>query len=106
MAAFPELVYSRVDVLHTPVLPGPVPTIAEVEIHLQEAGPLPLELARNTKPANFLGLPALAVPCGTTDDGMPVSFQLIGSAFSESLLFNLGHVYQKATNHVARIPEP
>lgn len=106
MAAFSELVYSRVDVLHTPVLPGPVPTIAEVEIHLQEAGPLPLELARNTKPANFLGLPALAVPCGTTDDGMPVSFQLIGPAFSEPLLFNLGHVYQKATNHVARIPEP
>ena len=106
LAAYKDAVFSRVDALFTPVLPGPVPTVTQVEAYLQDPGRMPLELARNTKPANFLGVPALSVPCGTTDDGMPVSFQLMGRPFGEPLLFNIGHVFQRATAHHERRPAP
>ena len=41
-----------------------------------------------TIPASLAGLPAFAVPAGTTIDGLPVGAQLIGSAKSDSELFS------------------
>ena len=38
---------------------------------------------RNTVPANLLGLCAITVPCGFTDDGLPLGLQLIGRPFEE-----------------------
>lgn len=106
LEAYMDAVFSRVDALFTAVLPGSVPTVAQVEANLKDPERMPLELARNTKPANFMGVPALTVPCGTTGDGMPVSFQLMGRPFGEPLLFNLGHVFQRATDHHERCPTP
>jgi aspartyl-tRNA(Asn)/glutamyl-tRNA(Gln) amidotransferase subunit A len=105
LQAFLEQVFTRVDAFHTPVMPGPVPSMAEVEVYLQNRGQLPLDLARNTKPATYMGLPALSVPCGFSQNGLPVGFQLMGPPFSEALLFNLAHLYQSATDHHARIPD-
>ncbi len=45
------------------------------------------------------GLPALALPMGAGRDGLPVSFQLLGAPWSESLLLDLGDKYQDATKH-------
>jgi aspartyl-tRNA(Asn)/glutamyl-tRNA(Gln) amidotransferase subunit A len=91
-------VFSQVDVLHTPVLPIPTPTLEETAY---SNGPAYLKmvvsLTRNTRPINFLGLPALSVTCGYTPDGMPTSYQLVGRPFSEQLLFQLGHRYQEET---------
>ena len=81
-----------------------VPTMAEVESYLRRQKRLPFDLARNTKPANYLGLPALSVPCGISANGLPVAFQLIGRPFDEALLFNLGHLFQSATDHHLRLP--
>ena len=106
LAAFMETVFQDVDVLHTPVLSHPVPTMADVDAYLEERGRLPFDLSRNTKPANYLGLPALSVPCGTTGDGMPTAFQLMGRPFDEALLFNLGHIFQKSTGYHERSPAP
>ena len=49
-----------------------------------------------TIPANIAGLPAISVPCGFSDD-MPVGMQLIGKAFSESILFNVAYAFEQAT---------
>jgi aspartyl-tRNA(Asn)/glutamyl-tRNA(Gln) amidotransferase subunit A len=46
-------------------------------------------------PASLAGLPAMSVPCGTSD-GMPVGMQLIGKRFDESTLFRIGWAYQNA----------
>jgi aspartyl-tRNA(Asn)/glutamyl-tRNA(Gln) amidotransferase subunit A len=93
-----ENVFSQVDVLHTPVLPIPTPTLEQTAY---SNGPAYLKmvvsLTRNTRPINFLGLPALSVTCGYTPDGMPTSYQLVGRPFSEQLLFQLGHRYQQET---------
>jgi aspartyl-tRNA(Asn)/glutamyl-tRNA(Gln) amidotransferase subunit A len=63
-----------------------------------------VSLTRNTRPINFLGLPALSVTCGYTSNGMPTSFQLVGRPFSETLLFQLGHRYQQETRWHLDVP--
>jgi aspartyl-tRNA(Asn)/glutamyl-tRNA(Gln) amidotransferase subunit A len=48
------------------------------------------------------GLPALALPCGFTAQGMPLSMELAASPFAEETLLRLGHAYQGVTNHHLR----
>jgi aspartyl-tRNA(Asn)/glutamyl-tRNA(Gln) amidotransferase subunit A len=102
---FLDAVFSKVDVLHTPLLPIPTPTLEQTTY---SNGPnylkMVVALTRNTKVINFLGLPALSVTCGYTSDGMPTSFQLVGRPFSESLLFRLGHRYQIETKLYRDLP--
>jgi aspartyl-tRNA(Asn)/glutamyl-tRNA(Gln) amidotransferase subunit A len=54
--------------------------------------------------ASLAGLPALSIPCGFADDGLPVGLQLIGSPFDEATLLRLGHGYQERTEW--HNPEP
>jgi amidase len=49
------------------------------------------------------GLPALSVPAGFTDDGLPVGVELLGAAFDEAGLLQLGHALEQAA-HVRRPP--
>jgi len=65
---------------------------------------LVLRVSRNTRPISYLGLPALSVPCGFTNDGLPVAFQLIGRPFNEALLCTLGNAYQQATEWHTQAP--
>jgi len=41
------------------------------------------------------GLPALALPAGFSDDGVPVGIDLLGAAFSEQELLSLGYAIEK-----------
>jgi len=63
-----------------------------------------VSLTRNTRPINFLGLPALSVTCGFTPEGMPTSFQLVGRPYAEATLFRLGHRFQCETDFHTRRP--
>jgi aspartyl-tRNA(Asn)/glutamyl-tRNA(Gln) amidotransferase subunit A len=55
--------------------------------------------------ANLTGHPAVSIPCGFTDGGLPVGLQLTGRAFDEATILALAHAYQRATNwHVRRVP--
>jgi aspartyl-tRNA(Asn)/glutamyl-tRNA(Gln) amidotransferase subunit A len=103
---FGDAIFSKVDVLHTPVLPRAAPTITETTT---ADGPaylsMVVSLTRNTKIVNYLGLPAISVPCGVTGGGLPISFQLIGRPFSEALLLRIAHTYQKETDWRVRTLE-
>lgn len=48
------------------------------------------------QPINVVGLPSLAVPMGFAD-GLPISVQIIGPAWSEGKLIRIGHAYEQAT---------
>jgi len=102
---FMQSVMTRVDLVHTPVVPIPVPTIAETESrdpsNLRKLIPM---FTRNTRLASFFGLPALSVPAGFTDNGMPVAFQLMARPFEEALLLRAGYAYQSATGWHTRSP--
>ena len=44
--------------------------------------------------ANLAGLPALSVPFGTGENGLPVGVQLMGAPFTESLLYRVGELLE------------
>jgi aspartyl-tRNA(Asn)/glutamyl-tRNA(Gln) amidotransferase subunit A len=54
---------------------------------------------------NAVGQPALSVPNGFGDDGLPTGFQLTGKVWSESTLLALGRLYQKETDWHAKRPK-
>jgi aspartyl-tRNA(Asn)/glutamyl-tRNA(Gln) amidotransferase subunit A len=57
-----------------------------------------------TVPASLAGLPALSMPCGFTEQGLPVGLQLCAPALREDLLLQTAHVFQAATNWHLRRP--
>jgi aspartyl-tRNA(Asn)/glutamyl-tRNA(Gln) amidotransferase subunit A len=97
-AAVRQRLFEAVDAVLTPTVPVTAPSLVAVLALLARSDSLPLALGRNTKPANFLGLPALSVPCGFSAAGLPVGLQLMGAPFSEGLLLTLGHAFQAATS--------
>ena len=100
------MVFSKVDVLHTPGLSVAVPSLADTDVAAGQGMPeMIARLSWTTRSNNYLGIPALAVPCGFTADGLPAGFQLMGRPFSEAQLFQLGHAYQGATDWHQGVPE-
>ena len=57
-----------------------------------------------TVPAPLAGLPALSIPCGFDESGLPVGLQLMGSYFSEAALLGAAHRYQQGTDWHLRVP--
>lgn len=49
-----------------------------------------------TVPVNIAGLPAVSVPCGFNQNGMPIGMQLIGNKFDEATILNAANAYEKA----------
>ncbi|MBL8297852.1 MAG: Asp-tRNA(Asn)/Glu-tRNA(Gln) amidotransferase subunit GatA [Rhodanobacteraceae bacterium] len=58
----------------------------------------------NTVAVNLAGLPAISVPAGFADDGLPVGLQLIAPAFAEARLLNAAHQLQQATDWHLQVP--
>jgi len=51
-------------------------------------------------PFNLTGSPALLVPTGFPESGLPLSMQIVGKPFSEALLYCVAHAYEQATDWV------
>lgn len=66
------------DVLACPTVPIPPPPI--------DGPDLTLTMNRNTKAFNGLGWPAISIPCGTDDLGLPVGIQLIAKSYLDDYL--------------------
>ena len=91
-------VMKTVDVLATPTTPKTAPTFKTM---------YDPELAfprTNMPPFNLTGQPTLALPCGLSASGLPLSLQLSGRAFEETTVLRLGHAYQRATDWHTRRP--
>lgn len=62
-------------------------------------------LIRFTNPFNFLGAPAISVPCGFTSEGMPLGLQLVGHWFDEAKVLRAAYAYEQASDwHTRRAP--
>jgi Asp-tRNA(Asn)/Glu-tRNA(Gln) amidotransferase A subunit family amidase len=53
----------------------------------------------NCRLAGYSGYPALSLPAGFTDGGLPVGVELLGLPFTEPTLLAMGHAYEQATHH-------
>ena len=90
-------VFADVDVLVTPTMPMPAPAIAELKANPDALRPAELRLLRNTRPFNVWGLPAISVPCGFTQGGLPIGLQIAGAHWREDLVLRVAHAYEQAT---------
>jgi aspartyl-tRNA(Asn)/glutamyl-tRNA(Gln) amidotransferase subunit A len=59
---------------------------------------------RMAMPINATGQPALAVPVGFNDSGLPIGMQIVGRPFAEARICRIGHAYEQATHWVDRRP--
>ena len=58
-----------------------------------------------TNVASLANLPALSVPCGFSEGGLPLSLQIAGRPFEETTVLRAGHAYEQATEwHTHRPP--
>ncbi len=72
------------DLLLTPTQPVVAPPVGVGDLELRAV------LTRNTLPFNALGWPALAVPCGRAEEGLPASAQLVGREGADALVLAVG----------------
>jgi aspartyl-tRNA(Asn)/glutamyl-tRNA(Gln) amidotransferase subunit A len=107
LKAFAEEVFAVADVIATPTIATCLPTLAETDI---DHGPPGTEkrfmaVSANTRPFNYLGLPATSQPCGFDPNGLPIGLQLAGRPFAEGRLLRIADAYQRDTDwHHARPP--
>jgi Asp-tRNA(Asn)/Glu-tRNA(Gln) amidotransferase A subunit family amidase len=92
-------VMQQLDFLVTPTAPVAAPRIDAPYIEMngqshRVRGPGSSLISRNTSPMNGTGLPAITVPCGVTEGGLPIGVQFITGPFKEELLFQIAHNYE------------
>jgi len=92
--------FQAADVVAMPTSPTPAFKIGE-----RVDDPLQMYLADVfTVSANMAGLPAVSVPCGFTEGGLPIGLQLIGRAFDEATLLRAADAYERRTPWAAARP--
>ena len=87
-----DAAYARCDVLLGPTAPTTAFALGD-----KVDDPLTMYLSDVcTIPTNLAGHPAISVPFGPGDDGLPVGVQLLGPVLSEGLLFQVAAVVEAA----------
>ena len=89
--AFDEA-FARYDLILGPVAPTTAPRLGE---SLQD--PLKMYLSDiYTIAVNLAGLPAISIPCGKDDKGLPIGLQLIADCFEEKKLLRAAYTYEQS----------
>ena len=87
-----EQAFTACDAILTPTSPSTAFRIGE-----RSDDPLAMYLSDiYTVSANLAGVPAISVPCGLSENGLPIGLQLVGNFWSEDVLLNLASVYETA----------
>lgn len=92
--------FSKYDLLLTAATPIAAPLLEGPDAVQQAA-----TLTRFTAPFNFTGLPAISLPCGVTDQGLPIGLQLITRPWGEVSLLRAAQAFEGATEWHLNRPE-
>jgi aspartyl-tRNA(Asn)/glutamyl-tRNA(Gln) amidotransferase subunit A len=106
LQAFAKEVFAQVDVLLTPTIAMCLPTLEATDIDHGPAGTEKrfMSVSANTRPFNYLGLPAISVNAGFDPNGLPIGLQMAGRPFSEARLLKLADAYQRDTDWHQAMP--
>ncbi len=83
--------FKDIDVIATPTVPTTAFKIGE---HFND----PVKMYATdicTVTINIAGLPAMSIPCGYDNNGLPIGLQLIGDKFAEQTLLNTAYAYEQ-----------
>ena len=88
------------------------PTVAVPPFELDSYGPReiagskvsPLGWMPFTYPFNITGQPAASVPCGWTDDGLPIGLQIVGRRFDDVTVLRAAAAFEQSLPWAGRRP--
>ena len=87
-----------IDVLITPTSTTPAEKSADMDMAKRLIG------VSFTGMWNLIGMPALALPCGFSTNGLPLSMQIVGKPFDEATVLRVGDAYQRAVDWQLQVP--
>ncbi|MDB9494858.1 Asp-tRNA(Asn)/Glu-tRNA(Gln) amidotransferase subunit GatA [Spirulina major CS-329] len=95
-----DAAFEKVDILVSPTSPSTAFKAGD-----KTDDPLTMYLSDlMTIPVNLAGLPALSIPCGFDENGLPIGMQLIGKVLREDILFQVAHAYEQSTEWHLQAP--
>ena len=105
-----ETVFERFDLMITPTLAAAPPAADfdahdDIVIEGKPAGKLRAAWYGYTHPFNMSGHPAISLPCGWTDDGLPVGMQIVAPWYREDLLIQVAAAFEQAHPWADRWPQ-
>ncbi|MCS7163688.1 MAG: aspartyl/glutamyl-tRNA amidotransferase subunit A, partial [Thermodesulfovibrio sp.] len=88
-----EKAFEKVDFIITPTAPSPAFKIGEkiddpLQMYLSDIFTISINLA---------GVPAMSIPCGFSEKGLPIGLQIIGRPFDEAGMLQLAYAYEQST---------
>ena len=98
-------VMQGLDVLVAPTEPITATKIGEDTVVINgEEKPTLNQLVLLTRAFNITGMPAISVPCGFDEQGLPVGLQIAGKPFDEATVLRVAYAYEQATPWHTRRP--
>ena len=97
----------RYDVLVSPYQSSPPPRIEDTKRPLTSKEQALEEMRRFSfsNAAPFAGIPAISIPCGFSQDRLPIGLQIMAKRFDEEAVFRAAHAYEQDTLwHTMRPP--
>jgi aspartyl-tRNA(Asn)/glutamyl-tRNA(Gln) amidotransferase subunit A len=92
--------FGQCDALLTPTAPTPAFRIGE-----KADDPLQMYLSDIfTIPCNLAGLPGLSLPCGFSQQGLPIGLQILANHFQEETMLRVAYAYEQNTDYHQRRP--
>lgn len=93
--------FQECDALLTPCTPTPAYPIGS-----KTADPLEMYLDDIlTTPSNLAGICGLSLPCGFSQENLPIGLQILGPSFKEENILKVAHLYEQATDWHTKKPE-
>ncbi|PAE28012.1 Asp-tRNA(Asn)/Glu-tRNA(Gln) amidotransferase subunit GatA [Oceanobacillus profundus] len=96
-----DKIFEDFDVIVGPTSPTPAYKVGEL---IDD----PLTMYANdilTIPVNLAGVPGISLPCGFSENGLPIGLQIIGKYFDESTVYRAAHAFEQATEHHKKRPQ-
>ena len=95
----------EVDLLAGPTEPVTAPKLLATQVEVgEETLGTTAALTQYTRPYNITGFPAITVPCGFSDQELPIGLQLAGRPFDDQTVLRAAHAYEQATDWRRRRP--
>jgi aspartyl-tRNA(Asn)/glutamyl-tRNA(Gln) amidotransferase subunit A len=102
---FTARVFGAADAIVLPVMAIRTPRAVETDPAADKFSPATLyALSRFTRFVNMLGFPAVAIPVGFDDQGLPVGLQIVGRPHRDRALLALAQAVQEKSNWHALVP--
>jgi aspartyl-tRNA(Asn)/glutamyl-tRNA(Gln) amidotransferase subunit A len=98
--------WNQVDCVFTPSTPTAAPKIGQTTMQVGAVSEdVRLASTRLMRGINVLGIPAMAIPCGFTREGLPIGLQILGAPRQEDTILRIGAAIEDALALTGRRPK-